>query len=135
MRRNPFDELEDMFKRMGHQLETGTIGDAQPVPVDLVDHGETYELVVDLPGYDAEDIELTYADGNVRIEASRETESYAEEEGTFVHRERAESISRNVHVPDAVAEDDISASYEDGMLTVTLPKRSESIEGHSIDIN
>lgn len=135
MRRNPFDELEDMFDRMGRQLESGTIGDLQAVPVDLTDEGDAYELVADLPGYDVEDIDLTYAEGNLRIEASREIESESELDGTYVHRERAESVERNVHVPEAVVEAEISARYDHGKLMVTLPKVADTTEGHSIDIN
>jgi len=134
MRRNPFDDLEEMFDRMGRQLERGTLGDLQAVPVDLRDHGDEYVLLADLPGYDVADVDLTYADGNVRIEASRETSAESEFEGTYVSRERSQSVSRNVHVPEAVVEDDVTASYEQGTLKVRLPKRTESVEGHSIDI-
>lgn len=134
MRRNPFDELEQMFDRMGRQLESGTLGDLQSVPVDLRDHGDEYVLTADLPGYDVAEIDLTYADGNVRIEASRETKAESEFEGSYVSRERSESVSRNVHVPEAVVEAEITATYDDGVLRVTLPKHAESVEGHSIDI-
>lgn len=135
MRRNPFDEVEELFERMGRQLEAGTIGDFQALPVDLQDHDDEYTLVADLPGYDVDDIELTYADGNVRIDAHREIESETELDGEYVHRERAESLERNVHVPEAVVEGEITASYDNGTLTVTLPKVADATEGHSIDIN
>lgn len=136
MRRNPFDELEQMFDRMGRQLESGTLGDLQAVPVDLRDHGEEYALFADLPGYEVDDIDLSYADGNVRIEASRDTDPDADAEAVeFVNRERTETVSRNVHVPEAVVEAEITAAYDDGVLRVTLPKRSETVEGHSIDID
>jgi HSP20 family protein len=124
-----------MFNRMGRQLESGTIGDLQAVPVDLKDHGDEYTLVADLPGYDVDDIDLTYADGNVRIEASRHLESESELDGSYVHRERAESVERNVHVPEAVVEAEITAEYDNGKLMVTLPKVADTTEGHSIDID
>jgi HSP20 family protein len=136
MRRNPFDELEDMFDRMSRQLETGELGEFNAVPVDMQDHGDEYTVVADLPGYDVDDIDLTFADGDLRIDASRDdaVEESDEDAGTYVHRERSESVSRTVRVPDPVVEDEISASYDTGTLTVTLPKRSESVDGHSIDI-
>lgn len=137
MRRNPFEELEDMFDRMGRQLETGTLTEFQSVPVDLQDHGDAYTLVADLPGYDADDIELTYADGDLRIDADREAsfEESDEETGRYVHRERREEVSRTVRVPDAVIEDDIIASQNNGTLTVTLPKEVGSDDEHSIEID
>ncbi|NHN43485.1 Hsp20/alpha crystallin family protein [Halorubellus sp. JP-L1] len=137
MRRNPFDELEDMFDRMSRQLDTGDLPEFRSVPVDMQDHGDEYTVVADLPGFGVEDIDLTFADGDLRIDAAREesSEEADDEAGTYVHRERSESVSRTVRVPDPVVEDEITASYNNGTLTVTLPKQSESVEGHNIDIN
>lgn len=137
MRRNPFDELEDMFDRMGRQLETGDLGGLNAVPVDMRDDGDAYVVVADLPGYAVDDIDLTFADGDLRIDAERETEhdDADADAGTYVHRERSESVSRTVRVPDPVVEDDITASYTNGALTVTLPKATDDVDGHSIDID
>lgn len=137
MRRNPFDELEDMFDRMSRQLETGDLGEFNAVPVDMQDHGDEYTVVADLPGYTVDDIDLTFADGDLRIDASREeaSEETDEDAGTYVHRERSESASRTVRIPDPVVEDEITASYNNGTLTVTLPKATDAVDGHSIDIN
>ena len=137
MRRNPFDELEDMFDRMSRQLETGDLGEFNAIPVDMQDHGDEYTVVADLPGYTVDDIDLTFADGDLRIDASREeaSEETDEDAGTYVHRERSESASRTVRIPDPVVEDEITASYNNGTLTVTLPKATDAVDGHSIDIN
>ncbi|WP_323677515.1 Hsp20 family protein [Halorubellus sp. PRR65] len=137
MRRNPFDELEDMFDRMSRQLETGDLGEFNAVPVDMRDHGDEYTVAADLPGYAVDDIDLTFADGDLRIDATRETEHEATDEdaGTYVHRERSESASRTVRVPDPVVEDEITATYDNGTLTVTLPKATDEVDGHSIDID
>lgn len=137
MRRNPFDELEDMFDRMSRQLETGDLGEFNAVPVDMREDGDEYTVVADLPGYAVDDIDLTFADGDLRIDASREEafEATDEDEGTYVHRERSESASRTVRIPDPVVEDEITASYTNGTLTVTLPKATDEVDGHSIDIN
>jgi HSP20 family protein len=99
--------------------------------------GDEYTVVADLPGYAVEDIDLTFADGDLRIDASREEafEATDEDEGTYVHRERSESASRTVRIPDPVVEDEITASYTNGTLTVTLPKATDAVDGHSIDIN
>ena len=58
-------------------------------------------------------------------------------DGTFVQRERRQqSASRTVHLPVAVEESDTAASYEDGVLTVTLPKISaEHDDGTDIPVN
>jgi len=137
MRRNPFDELEEMFDRMSRQLDTGDLGEFRSVPVDMQDRGDEYTVVADLPGYAVEDMDLTFADGDLRIDAAREerSEETHEDTGSYVHRERSESVSRTVRVPEPVVEDEITASYNNGTLTVTLPKVTGSVEGHSIDID
>jgi HSP20 family protein len=134
MRRNPFDELEEMFDRMSRELEAGDIGEFNAVPVDMQDHGDEYTVVADLPGYEVDEIDLTFADGDLRIDATRESEEADEDPGTYVHRERSASASRTVRVPDPVVEDEISAAYNNGTLTVTLPKTTDEVDGHSIDI-
>lgn len=136
MGRNPFDEIEEMFDRMGRQLETGTIGELQSIPVDVQDQGETYVVAADLPGYDTGDVDLTFGDGNLRIDASRDEELDAmDENGTYVHRERSQSASRTVRIPEPVDEDEITATYNHGTLTVELPKARAGDDGHQIDIN
>lgn len=134
MRRNPFEELEEMFDRMGRQFEQRGMPTLESVPVDMRDHGDEYEIVADVPGYDTEEIELTFSDGSITIDASREAETEAEAEGHYVHRERRTSVSRSVRLPEPVDEDAISASYTNGTLTVVAPK-ADVEEGHRIDID
>jgi HSP20 family protein len=137
MRRNPFDELEDVFDRLGTQFETGGLAEFQAVPVDMRDDGDAYTVVADLPGYDVDDVDLTFADGDLRIDATREDETDVADdtEGRYIHQERRESVSRTVRIPEPVVEDDITAAYDNGALTVTLPKATEDVEGHRIDID
>jgi len=134
MRRNPFEELEEMFDRMGRQFEHRGTPTFESVPVDMQDHGDEYEIVADVPGYDTRDIELTFSDGTITIDASREEETEEEADGHYVHRERQTSVSRSIRLPEAVDEDAISASYTNGTLTVTAPKLDVE-EGHRIDID
>jgi HSP20 family protein len=135
MQRNPFDEIEELFDRMGRQLETETLGELQAIPVDLRDHDEEYVLLADLPGYDVDDVDLTFADGSVRIEATRDTPDSEELDGEYRIRERSESVSRTVHVPEPVDEGDLTATFDDGTLSITLPKHHDETEGHTIDID
>ena len=139
MRRNPFEELEEMLDRLSSQVEEGmTRGGGLPVPgdvaVDVADAHDEYVVTADLPGYDTDDIELTLSEGTLRLEASRE-EREEHEEGRYIRRERTQrSVSRRIRLPDPVDEEDVSASYKNGVLTVTLPKVSGGEESKQIDI-
>lgn len=138
MRGNPFDELEEMLDRVSRQVEEGmTSGGLQvpgSVPVDVADTQEEYVVTADLPGYDTDDIDLTLSNGTLRLEANRADDlEYAE--GNYLRRERTKtSASRRIRLPEPVEEDAVSAGYEDGVLTVHLPKVGSDEESKSIDI-
>ncbi|QRV17166.1 Hsp20/alpha crystallin family protein [Haloterrigena salifodinae] len=138
MRRNPFDDIEELLDRVSRQVEEGMgAGGLQvpgSVPVDVVDAGEEYLVTADLPGYETDDIELTLSEGTLRLEANREDESeYAE--GRYLRRERTRtSANRRIRLPEPVEEESVSAGFEDGVLTVRLPKVSETDDSKRIDI-
>jgi HSP20 family protein len=136
-RDNPFGEIERLFEEMNEGLRAFDTSLGGEVPVDVLDTGEAYEVCVDLPGYDREGIDVRLSDRTLTVEAERSTETETEsgESGDrYVRRERTrESVSRTVHLPDAVEAGGTSATYEDGVLTVRLPKR-EADGGESIPI-
>lgn len=126
-RRNPFEEIEEFFDRMSRQFEEGpwSMG-TQAIPVDIVDDGDAFVVTADLPGYEREDIDLALANGSLRIRAEREEETATEDEtegGRYIRRERRrQSASRSVSIPGDVDADEVKATYNNGVLTVTLPK-------------
>ena len=139
MRRNPFEELEDLFDRLSTQFEDVSGRDGLPVPgkvgVDLVDRGETFVVTVDLPGYETDDVDLRLVDDHLRLEASRD-EATEFEEGDYIRRERTQhTVNRRIRLPEPVDEGAIEANYNNGVLTVHLPKRDGLDGGHEIDID
>ncbi|MCU4926032.1 Hsp20/alpha crystallin family protein [Halobacteria archaeon AArc-dxtr1] len=138
MRRNPFDELEEMLNRVSRQVEEGvTAGGLQTpgsVAVDVVDAGEAYTVTADLPGYETEDLELTLTEGTLQLEAARER-SREHQEGEYVRRERTgQTVSRRIRLPEPVDEEGVSATYNNGVLTVRLPKETPGGDSKQIDI-
>ena len=137
MRGNPFDELEDVMERISRQVGEGMgAGGLQvpgSVPVDVVDTGEEYVVTADLPGYETDDIELTLSEGTLRLEASQTEEDHRE--GQYLRRERTKTTAnRRIRLPEPVEEESVSAGYENGVLTVHLPKVEGSDESKEIDI-
>ncbi|WP_323172649.1 Hsp20/alpha crystallin family protein [Natrialba sp. PRR66] len=142
MRRNPFDEIEEMLDRVSKQVEEGMAsGGLQvpgTVPVDVTDTGDEFVVTADLPGYEVADIDLTLTEGTLRLEANRTEEAkFADDEGEgrYLRHERTrKTANRSIRLPEPVDEDDVSAGYENGVLTVRLPKESGSEESKRIDI-
>jgi HSP20 family protein len=133
-RRNPIDEIEQLLSRMGRELDTEEWPVGTGPSVDVADHGDRYVVTADLPGYEKEDIDVRLAAGALRIDADRELET-AEADVDWLRRERRrESVSRRVSIPDPVDEDGITAAYNNGVLTVELPKQ-DADGGTTIDID
>lgn len=96
--------------------------------IDLVDKGDRYELTVDLPGMTKDDIELTYDDPILVVTASHKDEQQSDEAKKYVYRERtAQTFSRRLLIPH-IDRKSTEASFEDGVLKVSLPKEKDEPE-------
>jgi HSP20 family protein len=137
-RQNPFEEIDRLFDRISSEFadfepETGLGGS---VAVDVADTGEAFEVTADVPGYTSDDIDVTLPDPRtVRIAASQETSTEGDDDHQYLRQERTRrSMSRTVPLPDRVRKDAAEASYDNGVLTITLPKQ-EAGEGTDIPVN
>lgn len=140
MSRNPFDEIERMFDRMGSRLEPFEEGVFEgSVAVDVEETDDAYVVTADLPGFDRDDIDVELAGDRLTLSATHtesESEEGDEDEGRYLRRERRErSVSRSIRLPEPTDEDAAEADYTNGVLTVTLPKESEGGSGQNIPIN
>ncbi|HLT17710.1 MAG TPA: Hsp20/alpha crystallin family protein [Acidimicrobiales bacterium] len=110
--------------------------DAEVIRVD--EYAKDRELVIraELPGIDPdEDVEVTVADGTLHITAERTEEKREEEKGNWIRREiRRGSFSRSLALPEGVSEDDISASYRDGILEITVPMPEKAPAAKRIEV-
>lgn len=95
--------------------------------VDIKDNKEHYIIHAELPGVKKEDIHLELHNGVLTLSAEVKQEDTKEKEGKVIRQERRYgSMQRSFTVGDAVQERDISAKFEDGLLTVTAPKAQPS---------
>jgi HSP20 family protein len=88
--------------------------------LDLYDDKDHTYVRAELPGVSREDINVEVVDDYLTIAATRKIP------GTDGQAEQSFSFSRSVSIPTEVQADKISAAYENGVLTVTLPKREET---------
>ena len=92
---------------------------------DIKEHDGGYELTVDLPGVKKDDIKAELNDGYLTITAeNNSSKDENDEKGKYICRERySGSYSRSFYVGDAVTEEDIKAKFENGTLTLDIPKK------------
>lgn len=86
-----------------------------------------YEVAIDLPGYTKEDVKAELKDGYLTITASRNSEQEQTDEKTkYIRRERySGQCSRTFYVGEEVTQEDINASFKDGILYLGIPKKDK----------
>ena len=114
-----------MSPRRGNRPEKGgpriarAVGRSEPFPVDVVDRGNEFHVEADLPGLRKQDIEVS-----VRKDTLQIVVDFGDgDEGRYLRQERDRGTARRViHLPDPVDEKQVTASYDDGVLWITLRK-------------
>ena len=91
---------------------------------DVKELEDRYEVMVDLPGFHKEDIRLELNDGTLTISAVKSLDKENESKGNYIRRERVVgNMQRSFYVGKALTEEDIHAKYENGILTLDIPKK------------
>lgn len=118
------DEMDDMLTRFFGESR-GMGGDLTP-SVDVTESDSEIEIRMDAPGIKPEDIDIQLQGNLLMISGARRVEQ--EEQGKTYHRvERTMgSFARSVTLPCTVREEQVDAQYQDGVLTIKLPKPEES---------
>lgn len=103
-------------------------GPAGLMKTDVKETEEAYDIAMDLPGFKKEDVRAQVKDGYLVIEAQNKSENEEkDEEGKFLRRERfVGSCRRTFYVGEDVTEEDVTAKFEDGVLSLTVPKKDKS---------
>ena len=120
---DPFRDLEEFERSVfGGSSVMGSFR------TDVIDTGDSYELEAELPGFKKEDIKIDVEDDCLTISAERKVdEDKKDEKNNFVKRERYYgSYSRSFDVT-GIDPDAIEASYNDGVLTLTMPKKKAEV--------
>ncbi len=127
---NLFDDWMDDFPMMpdfGHDVSRKLYGKHanREMLTDVRDHGDHYEVEIDLPGFKKEDLNIELHEGNLTITASKGLDQEdKDKEGKYVRQERyAGMMQRSFYVGEDVTEQDIKAKFEDGVLHLNVPKK------------
>ena len=93
--------------------------------LDLYQNNDNVVAVIELPGMRREDIEISLHDGTLTISGERKSQSSNGEKAERTERYIGK-FRRSITLPTRVDANKVSASYRDGILTVTLPKAEEA---------
>ncbi|MCM6776118.1 Hsp20/alpha crystallin family protein [Nocardia sp. CDC159] len=119
LRFDPFHDIDTVAR----QLLGETVGSARAprfMPMDLFKAGDHYVLNADLPGVDPGSVEVSVDNGTLTLKAQRSLPS--DQNVQWVASERfAGSYMRQLSLGEGIDTDHISATYNDGVLSVTLP--------------
>ena len=93
--------------------------------MDVVDQGEAFRITADMPGVTKDDIAVSVDGNRVAIRAEMKSEKEVKDGDRLLHTERtATTYARSFELPAEVTEAGAAATYENGVLTLTLPKRA-----------
>ena len=94
---------------------------------DVRENGDNYELAIELPGFDKDEIQVDLKDGTLTVSASKGLDKDEQDKkGKYIRQERyAGACSRSFFVGEAVKPEEVSAKYEDGILKLSVPKAGE----------
>lgn len=139
-----FDEIRKMQEELDRtfseffshtpyrQLGPGRRGEVQPVErmpgmrrafVDVQETDKDVIITAELPGMDKEDIEVNITAERIEIKAEKKEEKTEEKEGYKTYGKRYHGFYRSIPLPSMVKADDAKATYKNGVLEVSLPKK------------
>lgn len=136
---NHFNKLannDDFFNSFGRSFFNSWSNELRSLKSDIKETDKDYVIKIDMPGVDKKDIALNFKDDVLTVDAKRDSfDDESDSKGNMIASERDYgTYSRSYRLP-KVDGKKITAKYEDGVLTVTLPKTKEEIDkNHSIDI-
>lgn len=128
---NPFREIEEMEKKFFNDRTTAAFR------TDIRENGSEYILEAELPGFKKEEIDIDVNDGCLTIKAEHSAEKDEKDKnGGWLRKERSfSSMTRSFDVSE-IEEEAITASLENGILKLTLPKKAEKPEvTRKVEIN
>jgi len=134
-RHDPFRQALGLRQMMDRLLEDAFVspralmermgGEAAPA-LDVYEEGDSYVVEARLPGMKPEDVDVSVEQGVLTISGESKAEQERQERTYLVREQRMSRFSRSIRLPMAVDSDACEATYEDGVLRLTLPKSEQA---------
>ena len=121
-------EMNRLFEEFHNRFDlepfgfSGSQGGTFWPSIDVTDHDTEVRITGELPGMDAEDIDISIANGAVTIHGEKKQEKENSGKDHYRMERSYGSFSRTVPLPTEVDEDKVQADFKNGVLTICLPK-------------
>jgi HSP20 family protein len=118
----PFDWFDKEFDRYLKQAPS-----FNPA-IDVINHKDSYEFTVELPGFQSEDVDISIDDGVLSIAGEKKIGNKVEDQDSkYVYQERrVGSFKRSFNLPDNANAESVKAEYKNGVLVITVDKKEET---------
>ena len=112
-----FPELRDIDRKLYGRHA------AREMKTDVQEHDDHYEVDIDLPGFKKDEISLNLENGYLTVSAAKGLDQEKTKKGKVIRQERyAGAMQRSFYVGEQLTEKDVTAKFENGVLSLTLPK-------------
>ena len=122
---NEFDralEYPLLRQRWGMPLRTNEIVGSWNLALDVAEKGDVFTVKASLPGISPDDLNVTLEDNVLTIQGETKEDETIEENSYHIRERRYGSFSRSVRFPVPVEGDKVEANFENGVLTLSIPK-------------
>ena len=121
--RNEFDRLFENFLDLPQLQENRGLD--WGLALDVAENDQAYTIKASVPGVNPDDIDITLSDNVLTIKGEFKEEKNVEEEKYHLRERRFGSFGRSLTLPVAVNSEAVEANYDNGILTLTVPKAEE----------
>ena len=126
VRWNPNREMVNMHRAMNRLFNEYSgghyVNEGWRMPLDVIENEAGFEITANIPGVNADDIDITFEDKVLTIKAETSSDESDESENFHIRERRSGSFTRSLRLPNTVDVENISADYVNGVLTLSLPK-------------
>jgi HSP20 family protein len=130
---DPFREMEMMSNLLDRVWENTQLtrprlmsSSAWGLPLDVIEHDDSFLVKASIPGVQPEDIEITFNDQTLTIRGEAKSEVDKDDARYHLQERRFGKFARSITLPTRINADQIEANYHAGVLVLTLPKAEEA---------
>lgn len=133
---NEFDRMLEyplLRSRWGMPMQANEVVGSWGLALDVAEQGENFTVKASIPGINPDDLNVTLEDNVLTIQGETKDDQTIDEGSYHIRERRYGSFSRSVRFPMPVEGEKVEAQYENGVLTLTVPK-AEAVKPKRINV-